>query len=369
MERFDAVVVGGGPAGSAFAIALASAGRSVALIDRSASPGPRSVDLLPPGARPILEELGVWERFRADGHVASPGILSAWGQEQPVSQDFIWSPYGPGWHVDRRRFDAMLVHAAQRQGAAAHQSTRVTRVTDGVHDGRRWLVEAVTDGSAVRMSADFLIEATGRGPSLARRLKVKKAMYDRLVGVVASVELPDARLDHRMLLEPTENGWWYSIPAPGSKLVVAWMTDPDLKDRAAGSLRHLWHRELDCAPHTRGRVPLKVVARVGVLAANSCCRPAAQDRWLAVGDAATAYDPLSGQGIVRALETGHSAATAVIAAQTGASGALDDYAAAVTEGFRQYLRQRRDYYAAEYRWPHAPFWQRRDADSKRSFTS
>jgi flavin-dependent dehydrogenase len=343
------------------ALQLAAAGRSVAVLDRSAPASARSGDVLPPTARPVLEELGVWDRFRSDGHLASPGILSAWGHEEPVSQDFIWSPYGDGWHVDRRRFDEMLVRAAEEAGATVY---RAARAKGGLLRGRGWQVDAVTDGPIVRLDAEFLVEAAGRASSLSRLPAARKTIYDRLVGVVATVEpsCGEVWVDHRMLLEAAEDGWWYSAPIPGPRLVVAWMTDPDLRNKTAGRLRDLWHHELDRVPHTRARVPPRAVARVGVIAANSYCRRAAHGRWLAVGDAAAAYDPLSGQGIVQALKMGQEAAAAVVAAQTGATRALDDYADAVAEGFHQYLRLRREYYRAERRWPNSPFWNRRRVD-------
>jgi flavin-dependent dehydrogenase len=82
---------------------------------------------------------------------------------------------------------------------------------------------------------------------------------------------------------------------------------------------------------------------------------------VAVGDAAASYDPLSGQGVIRALQTGLSAAVAVMAAQDGRVHALDDYADGVAEDFRQYLRLRQEYYRAEQRWPASTFWRRRHA--------
>jgi flavin-dependent dehydrogenase len=361
MEKFDAVVVGGGPAGSAFAITLAAAGQSVAVLDRSTPPGSRSGDVLPPEVRPVLEQLGVWDRFRSDGHVASPGLLAAWGQEEAVSQDFIWRPYGEGWQVDRRRFDEMLLRAAEAAGAVVH---RTTRATTCLHRGQGWHVEAATDGSDLRLDAAFLVEASGRGSTLTGSPAARRTVYDRLVGVVATVErsLGEGSVDQRLLLEATQNGWWYSAPVPGPWLVVAWMTDPDLRGKAAGRLRDLWHHELDRAPHTRARVPPTALVRIGVVAANSCCRRAARGRWLAVGDAAAAYDPLSGQGVVRALDMGQSAAAAVIAAQVDTTPALDDYADAVARDFRRYLWLRRESYGAERRWPNSPFWKRRQVD-------
>lgn len=323
----------------------------------------RAGDVLPPSVRPVLEELGVWERFQADGHVASPGILTAWGEHEPRAQDFIWSPYGEGWHVDRRRFDEMLAGAADRAGALVYQATRATRADPR---GEGWRVEAEREGEAIRLDADFLVEATGRAASLTRREAVRSRAYDRLVAAVASIEAPAGAgwTDPRMLVEASENGWWYSAPVPGARMVVAWMTDPDINAMTAGGLQDLWLRELGGARHTHARVPPGTVADPRVVGARSCRRRAAEGRWLAAGDAAAAYDPLSGEGVMRALQTGRGAAGAVVATQAGDPGALDAYAELVDEDFRRYLRLRTEYYHREERWSGSAFWKRRHSGSQ-----
>ena len=60
---------------------------------------------LVPAARNILLELGMWERFLGSGHVPCYGNVAAWGSSELVAMDFIRSPYGHGWHLDRTRFD------------------------------------------------------------------------------------------------------------------------------------------------------------------------------------------------------------------------------------------------------------------------
>jgi len=366
MDRYDAIVVGGGPAGGAFAITLAAAGRSVAVLDRSSSPGLRVADVLQPEIRPTLVELGVWESFRSDGHLITPGMLSAWGQAEPVAQDHIRNCYGDGWHIDRRRFADMLLERAHAVGAKVLRATRVTRLTpltDGPHNDQGWHVEAMIDGHRIAMNAAYIVEATGSAASLTRLPTATATIHDRLVAVLATVEPPRAgdRTDHRMLLEATENGWWYSAEAPRAGLMVAWMTAPEPTDRHADSLSERWHRELESAPHTRLRVPPTAAPRVRVVAAKSWLRRAAHGRWLAVGDAAAAYDPLSGQGVVTALRSGQDAAVAVVADQAGSKNALEGYADGVAEQFRRYLRLRREFYRREHRWPDSPFWQYRRA--------
>jgi len=84
------------------------------------------------------------------------------------------------------------------------------------------------------------------------------------------------------------------------------------------------------------------------------------ERWLAVGDAACAYDPLSAQGIVKALCDGEAAADAIAGVLAGAGEApLLAYQDGVFARFRDYLRLRRQLYRIERRWLQAPFWQNR----------
>jgi flavin-dependent dehydrogenase len=84
------------------------------------------------------------------------------------------------------------------------------------------------------------------------------------------------------------------------------------------------------------------------------------DRWLAVGDAASACDPVTAQGIVKALCDGEAAADAIAAYLAGGGDApLRAYQDGVFARFRDYLRLRRHLYGRERRWPQAPFWQNR----------
>lgn len=116
--RVFTVILGGGPAGCAAAIQLALAGQEVAILERSQYETQRVGEVLPPGAIPRLHRLGVWDTF--DSYLPSPGIVSVWGNPQPYENDFIFHPYGKGWHLDRRRFDESLAGLACAAGATLH---------------------------------------------------------------------------------------------------------------------------------------------------------------------------------------------------------------------------------------------------------
>jgi hypothetical protein len=65
------------------------------------------------------------------------------------------------------------------------------------------------------------------------------------------------------------------------------------------------------------------------------------------------FDPLSGQGTAKSLDSSHQAVRYMLEG--------DDYQAYCDSMWREYLRERRDSYLAEMRWPDRPFWKRRHA--------
>ena len=82
----------------------------------------------------------------------------------------------------------------------------------------------------------------------------------------------------------------------------------------------------------------------------------AGDRWLAVGDAAAAYDPISSQGIHKPLSDGLQAAEAIAAVLEGDTQRLDEYRSSVAARFDNYLSVRNYFHGQEQRWPNSPFW-------------
>lgn len=374
-RHFDVVVAGAGPAGSATARRLARAGLRVALVERSRFDVPRVGESLAPAVQPLLRDLGVWHEFLALQPLPSWGTRSLWGGADAQSHSHLFSPYGCGWHVDRRAFDHLLAQAAASAGAQLLQG-HTLRQCEAV--GAAWRLQLLPTDTPLATPAEItscvLVDATGRRAQLARSLGAQRLQFDRLVGVAQRWVGASCEEAGHLLVEAAEPGWWYSAPLPAAPgdttaMVTMLMTDADLCAQARLSDATACRDRLHQAAATRARLgAARPEAGVQVHCAGSqrLRRPTPQADaapWLAVGDAALAVDPVSGSGVLRALRTAQAAADTVCAllrhqGRRGWHELVAAYERARDDECTTYLLERSHYYAAEQRFD-APFWQRR----------
>lgn len=356
MISSDVTIVGGGPGGAATAISLLAhaPALSVTLIEASHFQHSRVGESLPPLARTLLETLNLWNAFSALDARESFGTSAAWGQATSVDNEFIFMPANTGWQLERASFDAMLANEAKKRGAVLMLGTSL-RGIQRVDDGWRLILS-----SGCQLPTKFVVDATGGSASFARRAGARFVDLDRLVGISRFFECGE--VDARLMVETFADGWWYTAGLPNGKRVTCCVTDADLAQRMKLNETDVWQQQLatttNVAKLTNTHKPCGTVT---VRSTNSrFLDPVVGERWLAVGDAASRFDPLSSQGIVKALRSGIFASYAIgeLLLRRDESG-LRRYQRYVTEEFKSYTQTRLKYYRQEQRWPHSEFWRRR----------
>ncbi|MBA3280615.1 MAG: geranylgeranyl reductase family protein [Acidimicrobiia bacterium] len=307
----DVVVVGAGPAGAAAAITLAEAGRHVVLVDKAAFPRDKICgDGLTTGALRLLEGLGV-----------EPGAIASW---TPVTDVHVSSPSGRvatfplprgrgAYAVIARRtdLDAAIVDRARAVGAVVVEKAEVV----GADDNGDRVTLTLADGATV--AAPYVIAADGMWSPLRKLLGTAEPgylgewhafrQYFRGTG-------PAAR-DLWVWFEPDLlPGYAWSFPLPGGGANVGFGIQRGAKI-ATREMKALWPELLarphiaavlgpDAEPEARHQA-WPIPARVDEIMLTA-------GRVLWVGDAAAATDPMTGEGIGQALQTGIAAADAIM---------------------------------------------------------
>lgn len=148
---------------------------------------------------------------------------------------------------------------------------------------------------------------------------------------------------------------------PGGRRTVSFQTDADLlpgqdwrtSDWFANQLAKTRHisRLLDGHDYEFVGPPQLTSAHSGRLDQFS------GNGWLAIGDAAMSFDPLSGQGILKAVESGIKAAEVVKGRSEQGRADFDRWNEAI---WKQFAQSRTSYYSMERRWPTSLFWAKRN---------
>lgn len=354
------VIVGGGPAGVATAIALRDRGFGVVLVEQSNYDTARVGEHLVPDARPLLAELGLLDDVARGGHLPSPGVRSAWGGSTLESKSYIFSPHGGAWNLSRPSFDASLAARAEARGATVLRGTRLQSLH---RQGGKWALELHQGTVKSIRTADFLVDSTGRGARVAGMLGCRRTSFDKLLAVVAvySPRSSETNIDSTVLLEAQQDGWWYGMALPDGRIAAALMTDADLLHDSGRRPIDYWRRRLEQSTHMKAQFgACKLAASVHVCSARSeRLTSTVGPDWLAVGDAAGSFDPLSSSGILKGLAGGIRAAKAIESHFAGDTESLERYQTEVRQAFDDYLASRAQFYRMENRWPESTFWKRR----------
>ena len=335
MKHYDAIIVGGGPAGSTTAYRLAEQGASVLLADKATFPRDkpcgggmtlRAVRQCPVDPTPVVEELVdmVELRFRYGAAVVHT-------TQQPVV-----------WMTQRQRLDAFLLDAARERGAEVREGVKVSFEPNNT--------VVLAPGEKVR--GEVVVGADGANGVTARAVGLGNGITYGVAyeGNVRYPTVPRERYARRLVLEladiPGGYAWVFPKGDHANVGVGGWESEgPKLKEhlRRACEAHGLEPEELESL---RGhRLPLRHPDT-----------KIAGERALLVGDAAGLIDPVSGDGMYECFVSSRLAAGAIVELLAGRTSTLEPYASAVDGELAPLHRASWKLKKALDRWPRAS-WQ------------
>ncbi|NET57190.1 MAG: NAD(P)/FAD-dependent oxidoreductase [Symploca sp. SIO2E6] len=355
-EKFDAIVIGSGPAGATSAYTLASQGYSVLLLEKVEFPRFHIGESMVPYIVEIFEKIGILDRLESEGFVRKLGVdisLSSGELGRANFADLAAGQKPYAFNLERCRFDKILLENAEEAGVRLLQRAEVK---DLILDGDRIVgVEYKYQQQNYQAMSPFVIDASGRAGIVAKHFKLRK-MNPKLRNVAIFQQFDNASEENNPAIEGDlivgfhPDGWMWQIPLDDKTISVGAVV-PQTTFKT-GSPQEIFDAHLSRLPRLKARVQGATPVFEKLKTELDFCYHSERFAGLGyflVGDAACFVDPQFSGGVYLGMLSGMKAAEAIADIFQGKDEqkAFIDYENFCKTGYDSYYRLIYAFYSCE----------------------
>ncbi|MEM6722026.1 MAG: FAD-dependent monooxygenase [Bacteroidota bacterium] len=353
----EVIIIGNGIAGVTLALLLQRKGISFVLLHRKGEKPPFALgETLPPSAMPLLQQLNVLAVFEENAYRKTYGYHSMWGSSRVTDINFFHhNPYKHGLKINKHQTLEKMRDLIRDEMIAYDKSFEI------IHEEHGNTVVLAKNEGVKMIQGRILIDATGRNRAVLQKLHVESQTYDNLVAV--SCHLPKykhPKLTHEVYVESFQEGWGIVSALNDTENICTLYTNKGNEILARLKDVSQWKSVLSETTYLKDFLEEPQQAKFkGGNANSSVATKISGSNWLALGDAAMSFDPLSSHGITNAIYTAARAANTIEKKLKEADpDVFEDYGIAMQKIFQQYLLSKDNLYKQETRWRDSEFWKR-----------
>lgn len=319
MKVYDFIIIGGGPAGSTAAALLGRDGFDVLVLEKEKFPRFHVGESLLPFCYDIFKNLGVLDLMEKQ-FARKPGVTFS-NIDNTQSSNWCFSHLIPddsylSFHVERDRFDKMLLDNSRQMGAEVREEVKVKHIdfSEKSH------VKVISDKEETFLG-EFILDASGQDAFLGRFLANKRKQPNLSQRIALSTHWKNPNLDSTLKtgnlrivsLEGEKKGWIWMIPVSEEKLSVGVVIELDYfkkQKRNKAIANSDWLKEIyleEVYSCFLGKSVLETAQMTMDVAVNSDYSFDVSrkfgERYAIIGDAASFLDPMFASGVYVAMKS------------------------------------------------------------------